>query len=237
MLLEEIVRGHRQLVSYARDRTDGVGARAEVRDAPEELQCVAFLLQGESRGVGSAHHSDRVRGNLHGLLAALRFHHCAVDDDGGAGGDVSVCKERGAVRSGCHHSLDAREGRAVVHLDEGKVLLRTHRAHPPAQLHLVTHARHAGILTLDRSDALVPLERNGSGSGGGGLIRSGGDRARGHHHRPARVRRHRSGRRLAQRRTQRGRGGRALGGRERARGRGGGRGLPPQAARAAAHHS
>ena len=44
--LEEGVRGIRELVANAGDRADGVGAGPEVRDAAEEFERVALLLQG-----------------------------------------------------------------------------------------------------------------------------------------------------------------------------------------------
>lgn len=41
---EEVVGGLRESRADARDGTDGVGSSAQVRDAAQELQCVALLL-------------------------------------------------------------------------------------------------------------------------------------------------------------------------------------------------
>ena len=51
-LLEELVCGERQRVADARDRGQGVGARAQVHEATEELKREAALCLGEVRKMG-----------------------------------------------------------------------------------------------------------------------------------------------------------------------------------------
>mmetsp|Transcript_14576 Transcript_14576/g.63141 ORF Transcript_14576/g.63141 Transcript_14576/m.63141 type:complete len:630 (+) Transcript_14576:1418-3307(+) len=231
VLLEEGVRGVRELVPDAGDRADGVGPRPEVRDAAEVLEGVPLLLQGEGGRVGSSDELDGLDGHLHRLLTARRFHHGTLDEHRGAGGDVARVEVLAPGDVSVHHRLDAAQRRAVVHLDEREVLLRADGADPAAELHGIADAGLALVLALDGGDALVALERRRRGGRRGG-IRGGGDGARANrdHRAPGAADPEPHLRRGARARERRPlRGGASQHGAER-------RGGAPEALRAVAHH-
>ncbi len=113
MLVEKPVDGLGQGVAHARDRADGIGARAQVGHTAQIFEGVAL---GRDRiGVGivdPADHIDGVGLDLDTLVPALRFDQPAACNDGAAGdqvedfgmvivqigrGDDLQCVEAGAV--------------------------------------------------------------------------------------------------------------------------------------------
>jgi hypothetical protein len=122
---------------------------AQVRDAAQELEGVALLLQRERGRVGGADETHRGGLHLHRLLPAGGLDDDALDLHRRARGDAAVGAEQvRAERVGRDHRLDAAQGGAVVHLDEGEILLRANRADPTAELDRVADAGDAAVGAL-----------------------------------------------------------------------------------------
>ena len=104
-------------VAHAGDGAEGVGAGAEVSDFAEELQGVAFLLEGVGLRVGQAEDFQTGSFYLVLLAAAFRLDQITLDADAGAGVQGS---DQGVVRARLFDDyLEVVEGRAVADLEEG----------------------------------------------------------------------------------------------------------------------
>ena len=120
--------GEGQGAAHPKDGAEGVGARAQVGDAAQEFEAVAFLLQ-RVVAVGLAEHLDRAGLQLPVLLAPRRGDQVAGYRQAGAGAESGDALEVVQLRAG--HHLQRGEAAAVVELDEDNVLAATHRPRPP----------------------------------------------------------------------------------------------------------
>ena len=125
--VEEGVDGHGHVVAQTHDGAEGVGAQAQVAYLAQELHAVALLLQGVGVGVGLAIDDDVLGLHLDGLARALALDEVALHADAGTGGDaLQLILELGRVGD----DLDIVDNRAVVHGQEGDVLVAALGAHP-----------------------------------------------------------------------------------------------------------
>ena len=132
--VEVLVDGVGHGVADAQHGAEGVGARTQVGDVAQELERVALLLERVGIGVGRAVYLDFRGLHLDALTRAGRGDQTAVHTDAGARGDGLELLV-GEFRKVNHH-LDVRQTRAVVHGDEGHVLVAALGAHPTLDDHV-----------------------------------------------------------------------------------------------------
>ena len=88
-ILEKLVNGVAQPVAKTRHRPDGVGARPQMGDLPQEFEGMPFFLERISQGIGAPVNLDPFRSHFNGLPLARRWHDQAFDQQAAAGGKVS----------------------------------------------------------------------------------------------------------------------------------------------------
>ena len=134
LVLEEAVHGVGQGAADAQDGAEGIGARAQVGYLAQELERVAFLLQGILVGIGGAVDLEGVGLYLDRLAAALRLHEPAGDVDRRAGGDAAQVVVAEAVH--VEDYLQVADSAAVVERYKLYVFIAAAGAYPAAHIYL-----------------------------------------------------------------------------------------------------
>ena len=126
-LLEELMDGEGEPAAHAKDRAEEIRARAQMRDLAQELRRVPLFLE-RIRVVRGADDFDFIGHDFPALSFALRSDQRAPNRNGSPGNqtlNLRIIRQR-VLRD----DLEIAQARAIVQLDEGKILRITPRPDP-----------------------------------------------------------------------------------------------------------